>query len=155
MSIRIVPLLALFALGLAPVLSARDMAQPELPRISLSVNGITVNAEVADEDHERTTGLMFRESLGPDEGMLFVMPSVGPAAFYMRNTRIPLSIAYIAPNGTILEIHNLEPFEETPVQSRFPNIAYALEMKRGWFQDNRIYPGATITGLPPHPRVRY
>jgi uncharacterized protein len=149
MPVRIIHLFAFLAL--APSLPARDFAQPTLPRVTLVVNSVTVIAEVADEDHERSAGLMFRESLGANEGMLFIMPGIGPAAFYMRNTRIPLSIAYIAPNGTILEIHDLEPFEETPVRSRFQNIAYALEMEQGWFHNNSIYPGSSIIGLPPHP----
>lgn len=86
--------------------------------------------------------------------MLFVMPEPAPASFWMKNTRLPLSIAYISPGGVILEIHDLEPFDETPVRSRFPNIAYALEMRRGWFSDNHIFPGARIRGLQASPATR-
>lgn len=127
----------------------RDNAQPTLPTIELRVRGITVNAEVADDNAERSAGLMFREELAKNAGMLFVMPGVAPASFWMKNTPLPLSIAYISPAGRILEIHDLEPFNEEPVRSKFQNIAFALEMARGWFAKNGVYAGDTITGLPP------
>jgi uncharacterized membrane protein (UPF0127 family) len=127
---------------------AKDGPHPPLPTITLTVDSKSVRAEVADEDHERSAGLMFRESLPEGSGMLFVMPSTAPASFWMKNTLVPLSIAYISPAGVILEIHDMTPHEEKPVQSRFPNVAYALEMRKGWFSDNGIFPGTRITGLP-------
>ncbi len=134
---------------LFPVLAlARDVAQPPLPTITLKLDSHALKAEVADEAHEQVMGLMFRESLDDDAGMLFVMPRVGPASFWMKNTLIPLSIAYISPAGVILEIHDLEPHVEKPVSSRFPNIAFALEVRRGWFSDKGILPGTKISGLP-------
>ncbi len=122
--------------------------QPILPSTELRVGGIKIQAEVADEEHERAAGLMFRETLGENSGMLFVMPQPGPAGFWMKNTLLPLSIAYIDPRGIIMELHDLEPRNETPVPSRFRNIAYALEMPRGWFTKNNIWPGERIEGLP-------
>ena len=138
----------LLTLGLA---YGQEGAQPKLPTATLSIKGVKVTAEVADDDHERTMGLMFRDTLEPNSGMLFVMPSVSKASFWMRNTKLPLSIAYINPSGVIMEIHDLEPFNETPVKSHFPNIAYALEMKQGWFTENKILPGDRITGIPAYP----
>ncbi len=143
----------LFLLALAAALCsstayAQTTAQPTLPTTTLRIGSQTVIAEIADEDHEREAGLMFRESLEDNRGMLFVMPSTGPTAFWMKNTRIPLAIAYIEPNGTIAEIHELEPFNEKPVRSAFPQIAYALEMPQGWFTKKNIWPGERITGLP-------
>jgi uncharacterized protein len=125
-----------------------DYAQPRLPTVSLTVNAATLVAEVADTDESRATGLMFRDGLADGEGMLFVMPGVGPASFYMKNTGLALSIAYIGANGTILEIHDLEPFNEIPVRSRFQTIAYALEVPRGWFAAKGIFPGIRVEGLP-------
>jgi uncharacterized protein len=122
--------------------------QPELPTTELRVGGKKILAEVADDPEERATGLMFRETLGENSGMLFVMPRPGPAGFWMKNTLLPLTIAYIDLRGTILELYDLEPLNETPVPSRFPNIAYALEMPRGWFTKNNIWPGERIEGLP-------
>ncbi|TSA35181.1 MAG: DUF192 domain-containing protein [Verrucomicrobiaceae bacterium] len=136
---------------LSPLL-AIDTAQPELPTAALCVGKVAVRAEVADDDTERTTGLMFRESLPADSGMLFVMPSTGPAGFWMKNTLIPLSIAYIGPDGTILEIHDMQPKSEKAIRSTFPTISYALEMTQGWFAKNNIWPGEHVSGLPPLPR---
>jgi len=125
--------------------------QPKLPVITLDVAGVSVEAEVADTDETRATGMMFRTSMGKDEGMLFVMEEAGPTSFWMKNTLIPLSIAYINASGVILEIHEMEPLDETSVNSRFSTIAYALEMPGGWFQQAGIRAGARISGLPPSP----
>lgn len=127
---------------------AQDAAQPKLPVVELRVGGKSVAAEVADEERERAAGLMFRETLGADEGMLFVMPRPGPAGFWMRNTPVPLTIAYIDGTGAILELHDLEPHNEKVVRSAFPNIAYALEMPQGWFTENNVWPGERVSGLP-------
>ncbi len=144
-------LLALIIL-ISPV-SAQDSdpttAQPPLPTVVLKAsNGKTLTAEVADENDERTAGLMFREKLAPDSGMLFVLPRPQRASFWMRNTLIPLSIAYINASGLILEIHDLKPHDETTVKSTFPSIAYALEMEQGWFNTAGIMPGDRLSGLP-------
>lgn len=127
---------------------AQTEAQPELPTTQLAIGGKTIRAEIADEEPERAAGLMFRKELAADAGMLFIMPQTGPVAFWMRNTTLPLTIAYIAPNGAIMELHDLEPFNESPVPSSFPHIAYALEMPRGWFTKNNVWPGERVTGLP-------
>jgi len=127
----------------------QETAQVALPSVTLNVAGKAVTAEVADEPDERRSGLMFRDSLAADSGMLFVMPRPERAAFWMKNTTLPLSVAYINPGGVIVEIHDLEPLDEKPVPSSFPNIAYALEMKQGWFAENGILAGDRIKGLPP------
>jgi hypothetical protein len=142
----------LFLCAVSSLVLAADGAQPELPAATLRIGKVAVRAEVADEDAERSCGLMFRESLAPDSGMLFIMPVTGPASFWMKNTLIPLSIAFIGPDGTIMEIHDMQPKNEKPVNSTFPRIAYALEMQQGWFSKNNIWPGERITGLPPLPR---
>lgn len=143
----------LAALALAvPSLFSAETAQPELPVAALRVGSTSIRAEVADDDAERAAGLMFRESLAPDSGMLFVMPSVAPAAFWMKNTLVPLSIAFLDQNGTIMEIHDMQPKDEKTVRSAFPRIAYALEMQQGWFAKKNIWPGEKVTGLPAVPR---
>ena len=145
----------LVAAGLASVSAsvwAQTEPQPPLPVTKLTVGTKAVRAETADDDNERSSGLMFRKSLGTDCGMLFVMPQIAPVAFWMRNTEIPLSIAYIDPAGTIMELHDLEPLNETTVRSEFSQIAYALEMPQGWFTKNNIWPGEHVSGLPKIPR---
>jgi len=142
---------AVFFLLLLLVVSTlgQETAQVALHSVTLNVAGKAVTAEVADEPDERRSGLMFRDSLAADSGMLFVMPRPERAAFWMKNTTLPLSVAYISPGGVIVEIHDLEPLDEKPVPSSFPNIAYALEMKQGWFAENGILAGDRIKGLPP------
>jgi len=144
-------LVCCWLLFLAGALHAQTEAQPTLPITQLTVNGKTIAAEVADDNQERSAGLMFREKLAPDSGMLFVMPRADVVSFWMRNTKLPLSIAYINASGMIMEIHSLKPFDETPVKSTFPSIAYALEMEQGWFDQNGILPGDRLRGLPPLP----
>lgn len=149
MSIR----LALLLLYAVPALVvARESAQPVLPVTLLRIGSVEVRAEVADEDPEREAGLMFREALGEDAGMLFVMPATAPATFWMKNTLIPLSIAFIGPDGTILEIHDMEPKSEKITRSTFPRVSYALEMSKGWYSKRNIWPGDRVTGLPPPPK---
>jgi len=151
MTFRLILVASLFA---CLPLRAQEAAQPPLPAVSLRVGARSVSAEVADNDAARACGLMFRESLAADAGMLFVMPSVGPVGFWMKNTKIPLSIAYIDPQGTIVEIHDMDPRSEKVVRSVFPRIAYALEMPCGWFAKNGVWPGEQISGLPEPSRLR-
>lgn len=140
----------LLLLALVSSLPAQETAQPPLPTLLLTAeNGRIITAEVADEGAEREAGLMFREKLAPDSGMLFVMPRPDRAGFWMKNTRIPLSVAFLNTDGVILEIHDLKPHNTRTVQSAFPTIAYALEMDQGWFAKAGVNPGERLKGLPP------
>lgn len=80
--------------------------------------------------------------------MLFVFSTPQPMAFWMRNTRIPLSIAYINTEGVIREIYDLRPLDETAVRSVFGDVLYALEVPQGWFMRHKILPGDRVIGLP-------
>lgn len=111
--------------------------------VELYVGGHPFQVEIADTPEARSRGLMFREELAPDEGMLFVFPDTQPRSFWMRNTPLPLSIAYIDERGRILEIHAMEPYSEVPVRSRNP-ARYALEVNRGRFRELGIEPGDRI-----------
>ena len=146
----IIPAIVWVALFLLhpPLCPAQSGPQPTLPAIELRIGTKKITAEVADETHERSAGLMFRKSLASDSGMLFVMDRIAPVGFWMKNTEVPLTIAYIDPAGVIKELHDLQPRNEKPVPSRFPNIAYALEMPQGWFTKNNIWPGERLEGLP-------
>lgn len=142
----------LYLLGLSLSLTALAKSpQPRLPAITLDVAGVAVEAEVADQPETRRIGMMFRTEMAENEGMLFVMDEPGPASFWMKNTLIPLSIAYINQTGMILEIYEMQANDETAIQSRFSTIFYALEMPGGWFQRQGIKPGSRISGLPPIP----
>jgi uncharacterized membrane protein (UPF0127 family) len=101
-------------------------------------------AEVAARPVEIATGLMFRTNLAPNEAMLFLLPVPQRAKFYMRNTLIPLSCAYLDDEGVIQEIHDMKPNDETAILSGFANIRFVLEVNQGWFKANHISPGALM-----------
>jgi uncharacterized membrane protein (UPF0127 family) len=121
-----------------------DHAQPKLPTIKLWIGPKEMVSEVARQQVELNTGMMYRTEMGTNDGMLFVMPYPLRASFYMRNTIVPLSAAYIDPEGTIIEIHDLKPKDETPVEAKVDNIQYILETPQGWFKRNNIGTGTVI-----------
>jgi uncharacterized membrane protein (UPF0127 family) len=139
---------------LRPASAETQQPQTTLPTISLAVGEKTLSTEVADDEAERETGMMFRKAMADGTAMLFVLEAPQHAAFWMRNTLIPLSVAYLNASGMILEIHDLKPKDETPVNSQFDTIAYAIEVPQGWFAKNGILPGVTVKGLPPAPGGR-
>jgi len=104
--------------------------------------------EVAETPGEQALGLMNRDSLATDRGMIFVFEEPKKASFWMRNTSIPLDLAFLDSEGVILEIHPLVPFEETPVQSKSQKVAYAIETNRDWFASRGLKPGVKVQGLP-------
>ncbi|MEM7409690.1 MAG: DUF192 domain-containing protein [Myxococcota bacterium] len=119
----------------------------ELPVEWLRIGTHRISAEIARTPAERNRGLMFRESLPTDHGMLFVFQDDRVRGFWMRNTPLPLTIAYADAAGRIVHIADLEPHVETPVSSRYP-ARYALEMRRDWFRDHAVFPGDRIEGIP-------
>ena len=121
-----------------------DQPLPKLPAIKLWLGRQEIMAEIAATQRELATGMMHRKEMGENEGMLFIMPFPQRAAFYMRNTYVPLSVAYIDTEGTILEIHDLQPLNEEPVPSRSERIHFVLETKQGWFDRNQVSIGNVI-----------
>jgi uncharacterized membrane protein (UPF0127 family) len=134
----------LLCLGATPVSTG-------LPTVELRIKGHRVIAEVAATEESRTTGLMYRFSLKPDGGMLFVFGNPQPLAFWMKNTYVPLSIAFIDAEGRIVNIEDMAPRTEDTHSSRGLAL-YALEMKKGWFGANGIGPGDRVEGLAKVPR---
>ena len=115
--------------------------------VTLQVGSERFSVEVAETPGERAKGLMNRERLGENEGMLFVFPHDQKVSFWMKNTTIPLSVAYISADGTIREIHELVPLREIPVLSKY-SVRFALELPRGAFERAGSSPGEKILGLP-------
>jgi hypothetical protein len=117
--------------------------------INTSEGRINIMAEIARTDEQRQRGLMFREEVKDGEGMLFIFEHDQLLSFWMKNTLVPLSIAYIAHNGMIMEIFDMEPGDLTPVHSNFP-VRYALEVPQNWFSRVGIGPWdrLDIQGLP-------
>jgi uncharacterized protein len=119
-----------------------------LKTVELKILRTSLKAEVADTPQASENGLMFRDSMPEDRGMLFVFEQPRTASFWMKNTKIPLSIAYVDSAGKILEIKSMKPFDETVVPSASDRVAYALEVNQGWFDRHGIAPGAKIDGIP-------
>jgi len=142
----------LFALALALSAGAgcrkRQGPQPQrLPTVEIRVGGRVIPVEVASTPEQRRTGMMYRERIEADEGMLFVFRDHQGLSFYMKNTFVPLSIAFLRPDGTILNIEDMAPRTLAPHRSRLP-CRLALEMPQGWFERNGFKEGDRI-GLPP------
>lgn len=118
--------------------------QAKLPTIKLDVGGKEMVSEVAADDRTRQMGMMFRETMGKDEGMIFVFPAPYQASFWMKNTFVPLDAAYIDSRGVILEIHKLMPLNEDSVAASSDQVQYVLETPQGWFERNGVKVGALI-----------
>ena len=119
-------------------------AQTNLQRMKIYVGPAELDAALALQPLERQTGMMWRTNMAENEAMLFPFPFPHRASFYMRNTRVPLSAAYIDPEGVIQEIHDLQPLNETPAQAGSDNIQYVLEAKQGWFRRHNVSTGAVV-----------
>jgi uncharacterized membrane protein (UPF0127 family) len=113
-------------------------------RFAIKVGERTVQAQIAALPAELQKGLMFRKSMGKDEGMIFVFTAPQQQGFWMRNTTLPLDIGYFDPTGELKEIYPLYPLDERPVPSRSRNIQFCLEMNQGWFKRHDVKPGAKL-----------
>jgi uncharacterized membrane protein (UPF0127 family) len=138
-------LFALLSLGLLALTAQETYAQKRIE--TLVIRFFQVQAEVASTPAERAQGLMGRKSLAPNHGMLFVFESMERQCFWMKNTPLPLTIAFIAEDGSILNTADMEPFSETPHCSVAP-VRFALEMEQGWFRNRGVLVGDKVLGLP-------
>lgn len=120
-----------------PVATSTDTTLPTIP---LTIGEHTLEVELATTPAQRQRGLMFRESLSDSAGMLFVFPNDAHRSFWMRNTQIPLSIAFLDAEGRIINIRDMEPFDESSQPSDGP-ARYALEVNQGWFAERSIVAG--------------
>lgn len=117
------------------------------PVTTLKAGKHLIRAEVASTEAQREQGLMFRRELPKNNGMLFVFDRPARSCMWMKNTPLPLSVAFIDANGTILNIEKMEPFKLDSHCSK-GWIRYALEMNKNWFAKNSIKAGSKISGLP-------
>ena len=135
-------LIAVLAIAAAPAL-----AQPPPPRmVELGAGMHVIRAEVADSFATRTQGLMDRTSLPPNGGMLFVFDEDGTHCMWMKNTLIPLSVAFLDERGAIVNIADMQPRSEQSHCAARP-ARYALEMTQGWFAQRGLRAGARLRGL--------
>ena len=121
-------------------------AHAQLPATELSVGMHRVRAEVADGMAARMTGLMHRKSMAQNAGMVFVFEENAGHCMWMKNTLIPLSVAFIDEAGAIINIADMQPHSEQSHCASRP-ARYALEMNKGWFAQRGIKPGAKLRGL--------
>jgi uncharacterized protein len=128
---------------------AQDAGEPQLnlPRIELRAGMFRIDTQVAARFQERQTGLMHRKSMPQHEGMLFVFEQPGVQCFWMKNTLIPLSTAFVADDGRIVNLADMQPLDERSHCSSEP-VRYVLEMNQGWFKSKNIQAGAKLTGVP-------
>lgn len=143
-------LIMLFKIGLLWGLLMNSPAgwaqQPELPLLELSAGMHRIEAEVAATGSSRQTGMMLRTVMPPQRGMLFVFSEVAQHCMWMRNTLLPLSVAFLDDKGTIINVEEMQPQTESNHCSAKP-ARYALEMNRGWFKARGLVAGFSITGI--------
>ncbi len=135
----------LFFIGLGCILPARAQ-QPQLPLVELFAGMHRIEAEVAASPDSRQIGLMQRNFMAPQRGMLFVFPDVVKHCMWMRNTLLPLSVAFLDEKGAIINIEDMQPKTEDNHCATRP-ARYALEMNLGWFRSRGFGPGLAIVGV--------
>jgi uncharacterized membrane protein (UPF0127 family) len=126
--------------------AAQAQPQPQLPVIQVTAGMHVVRAEVAADFATRMQGLMYRESLGPNAGMLFVFDEITTHCMWMKNTPLPLSVAFVDAGGTIVSISDMQPHSEQSHCAAKPAL-FALEMTKGWFAQRGIKAGMKLGGL--------
>ncbi|MGD9832967.1 MAG: DUF192 domain-containing protein [Piscinibacter sp.] len=140
--------LAVTAALLSFALASPAQTSPQkLPTTRLTAGFHLITAEVASTPEQRATGLMHRPTMPANDGMLFVFERAGQQCFWMKNTLLPLSIAFLDDDGTIVNIEEMKPQTLDSHCSARP-VRFALEMNQGWFGKRAIKPGAKITGAP-------
>ena len=128
------------------VAASAATAHAELPAIQLKAGMHLIRAEVAADNATRMQGLMQRQSLAANAGMLFIFDEAAIHCMWMKNTLIPLSVAFIDASGTIINIADMQPHSEQSHCASAPAL-FALEMTRGWFAERGIRAGAKLGGL--------
>jgi len=103
-----------------------------------------LQVEIADTSQERARGLMFRKSLGEDQGMLFDFKEPGQYSFWMKNTLIPLSIAFLDEKGEVLKLDDMEPNDAVHFHDSLPGTRYAIEANKGWFAKHKVTLGEIV-----------
>ncbi len=133
------------ALASGPAHAQEDQPQLSLPRAPLQVGMYRIDAQVASTPAQRQIGLMHRTSMPQHEGMLFVFEQAGTQCFWMRNTLIALTAAFVADDGRIVNLADMQPLDERSHCSAQP-VRYVLEMNQGWFAQRKLGPGSRLKG---------
>jgi uncharacterized membrane protein (UPF0127 family) len=139
--------LASLAVAAALLPAAAQDAQMNLPRVTLSAGMHQIDAQVAHTTDQRATGLMYRKEMPQHEGMLFAFEQPSVQCFWMKNTLLPLTAAFVADDGMVVNLADMEPQTTASHCSEKP-VRYVLEMNRGWFAKKGIKPGMKLAGEP-------
>lgn len=134
-------------LALSMTLQAQESPQTNLPRTSLKAGMHLIQAQVASTPQQRATGLMHRQDMPANEGMLFVFESPAVQCFWMKNTLIPLTAAFVADDGSIVNLADMQPQSLDSHCSEKP-VRYVLEMNQGWFSKRGLRAGSRLSGPP-------
>ena len=127
--------------------AAQDAPQLDLPRVELTAGMHRIDAQVAATPQERQTGLMFRKEMPAHEGMLFVFEQPAAQCFWMKNTLLPLTAAFVDDDGTIVNLEDMKPQTLDSHCSAKP-VRYVLEMNQGWFAKKGLKAGTKLAGVP-------
>ena len=147
---KLISALIFIAFGFSGLGHAQSKPQLDLPKIKLSAGMHLMDVQVASTTEQRATGLMFRQEMPQGEGMLFVFEEATPQCFWMKNTLLPLTAAFIADDGTIVNLANMKP-QTTDSHCSAKPVRYVLEMNLGWFERKGIKAGSRLGG-PPFPK---
>lgn len=134
-------------------LSAHAQPGPQLhlPRVTLTAGLHLIQAQVAATDGQRATGLMYRQEMPVNEGMLFIFEEPAIQCFWMRNTLLPLTAAFIGDDGSIVNLADMQPLNDRSHCSARP-VRFVLEMNQGWFAKRGLKAGSKLAGPPFEPR---
>jgi uncharacterized protein len=138
---------ALFGLSAAHAQSPTNEPQTRLPRVTLTASIHQIDSQVASTPEQRVTGLMFRKDMPVNEGMLFVFEQPTTQCFWMKNTLLPLTAAFVADDGTIVNLADMKP-QTTDSHCSTKPVRYVLEMNQGWFAKRGLKAGAKLAGTP-------
>ena len=148
MSLRLPALLSgLLALCLSATTALAQVPQMDLQRTRISAGMYQIDAQVALTPQQQQTGLMYRKEMPQAEGMLFVFEQPSTQCFWMKNTLLPLSAAFVADDGRIVNLVDMQPLTLDSHCSEEP-VRYVLEMNQGWFAKKNIKKGAKLSGAP-------
>ena len=144
---KLLTLLLGCALSVSPLATAQDGPQMNLPRIKISAGMYLIDTQLATSSQQRATGLMFRKEMPASEGMLFIFEQASEQCFWMKNTLLPLTAAFVADDGTIVNLADMKP-QTTDSHCSAKPVRYVLEMNQGWFSKKGIKAGFKLSGKP-------
>ncbi|MDO5691086.1 MAG: DUF192 domain-containing protein [Pseudomonadota bacterium] len=150
-SLRRYLLAALATLACAPVfaqLAPAGQPQLDLPRTTLTIGMHRIDTQLATTPEQRQIGLMFRKDMPQHEGMLFVFEQPAVQCFWMKNTLIPLTAAFVADDGSIVNLVDMQPLDEKGNHCSTQPVRYVLEMNQGWFKQRHLAAGSKLRGKP-------